>query len=55
MNTSNHGNGIELTERLLKEAYIVVTPGSAFERTGKDYVRFSFATSMENIVAGIKG
>lgn len=54
VNTSNHGNNdIEFTERLLKEAYIVVTPGSAFGLAGKDYVRFSFAASMENIVEGM--
>ncbi|MDI6810615.1 MAG: pyridoxal phosphate-dependent aminotransferase [archaeon] len=54
VNTSNHGNGLEFTERLLKEVYIIVTPGSAFGPTGKDYVRFSFATSMENIVEGME-
>ncbi len=55
VSTSNHGNDdVEFTERLLKEAYIVVTPGSAFGSAGKDYVRLSFATSMENIVEGME-
>jgi aspartate aminotransferase len=54
VNTSNHGNDLEFTERLLKEVYIIVTPGSAFGPAGKDYVRFSFATSMENIVEGME-
>lgn len=50
VNTPNNGNDVEFTERLLKEAYIVVTPGSAFGDAGNGYVRFSFAASMENIV-----
>jgi aspartate aminotransferase len=53
VNTSGHGDGVAFTERLLNEAYIVVTPGSAFGRAGKDYVRFSFAASMEDIVEGL--
>jgi aspartate aminotransferase len=52
--TSNYGNDVELTERLLKEAYIVVTPGSAFGVAGKNYVRFSFATSIEDILEGME-
>jgi len=46
------GNGDDLTftERLLTEAHIVVTPGSAFGTAGKGYVRFSFAASMADIV-----
>ncbi|MCK4732389.1 MAG: pyridoxal phosphate-dependent aminotransferase, partial [Methanophagales archaeon] len=53
INTSSHGDGVEFTERLLKEAYIVVTPGSAFGLAGKEYVRLSFATSMEHILDGM--
>jgi aspartate aminotransferase len=53
VNTSNHGSDREFTERLLKEAYIVVTPGSAFGLAGKDYVRFSFAASIEHILEGM--
>jgi len=53
VNTSGHGDGVAFTERLLNEVYIVVTPGSAFGRAGKDYVRFSFAASMEDIVEGL--
>jgi len=52
--TSNYGNDVELTGRLLKEAYIVVTPGSAFGVAGKNYVRFSFATSIEDILEGME-
>ena len=54
VNTSNHGNDMEFTERLLREAYIVVTPGSAFGLAGKNYVRFSFAASIEDILEGMK-
>ncbi len=54
VNTSNHGNDMELTERLLKEAYIVVTPGSAFGVAGKNYVRFSFAASIGDILEGME-
>jgi aspartate aminotransferase len=46
-------NDITFTERLLKEAHIVVTPGSAFGTAGKGYVRFSFAASMVDIVEGM--
>ena len=52
-NTSEYGNGIDFTERLLKEGYIIVTPGSAFGHAGTDYVRFSYATSMQNIIEGM--
>jgi aspartate aminotransferase len=38
---------------LLDEAHMVVTPGSAFGLTGKDYVRFSFAASIEHILEGM--
>ncbi|MFZ2071260.1 MAG: pyridoxal phosphate-dependent aminotransferase [Halobacteriota archaeon] len=53
INTSGHGDDQEFTERLLKEVYIVVTPGSAFGVAGRDYVRLSFATSMSNILEGM--
>ena len=45
-----HGDDVQFTERLLTEAHIVVTPGSAFGEAGRGYVRFSFAASMANIV-----
>jgi aspartate/methionine/tyrosine aminotransferase len=35
-------------------AYIDVTPGSAFGVAGKNYVRFSFATSIEDILEGME-
>lgn len=45
-------NTIKLCEYLLEEAKIGIVPGEAFGAPG--YVRFSFATSEENIVEGIK-
>lgn len=52
-NTAAYGTGIEFTNRLLEEAAIIVTPGSAFGRAGTEYVRFSYATSMQNILEGM--
>jgi len=42
---------MELADYLLDQAKIAVVPGSAFGAKG--YIRFSYATSMENIVKGI--
>jgi uncharacterized membrane protein YpjA len=36
-------------ERLLKEGKVAVVPGSAFGQSGRDFVRLSYATSMENL------
>jgi aspartate aminotransferase len=46
----DRGDDVQFTEQLLKEAHIVVTPGSAFGKAGRGYVRFSFAASMAHIV-----
>ncbi len=43
------GGGDAFTERLLKEALIAATPGSAFGPGGADYVRLSYATSQDRI------
>ena len=42
---------IELADYLLDEAKIAVVPGSAFGAKG--FIRFSYATSMENIIEGL--
>ncbi len=42
----------DLAEYLLEEAKIAVVPGTAFGFPG--YLRFSYATSMENIVEGLE-
>jgi len=45
-------NCVEMCEYLLKKYKVAIVPGSAF---GADkYVRFSYATSMENIKEGLK-
>ncbi|MFZ2537135.1 pyridoxal phosphate-dependent aminotransferase [Methanothrix sp.] len=46
---SGFGGGDQFTERLLKEALIAATPGSAFGPGGRDYVRLSYATSQNRI------
>jgi len=45
-------NSVNLAEYLLEQAKIAVVPGEAFGAEG--YIRFSFATSMEKIVEGIR-
>jgi aspartate aminotransferase len=42
----------ELTTRLLEQAHVAVTPGDAFGAPG--YLRLSYATSMENLKAGVE-
>jgi len=50
-NRKNISNSIELCQFLLQEFKIALVPGSGF---GADnYVRFSYATSMKNIVEGV--
>jgi aspartate aminotransferase len=46
---SHLGGGDAFTDRLLKEALIAATPGSAFGPYGKNYVRLSYATSQSRI------
>lgn len=46
---SGHGGGDAFTDRLLKEALIAATPGSAFGPGGVNYVRLSYATSQNRI------
>ena len=41
-------------EDLLKKQHVVMVPGEVFGENGKNYVRISFATSMETIQEGIK-
>ncbi|HPT18774.1 MAG TPA: pyridoxal phosphate-dependent aminotransferase [Methanothrix sp.] len=48
-NVSENGGGDAFTDRLLKEAMIAATPGSAFGPGGADYVRLSYATSQARI------
>jgi aspartate aminotransferase len=50
---SPFGNSVEVTEKLLRDALVAVTPGSAFGPNGEGYVRLSYATSRQNIEDGI--
>ena len=42
-------NGAEFSKKCLHEAGIAIVPGTAFGKFAKDYVRFSFAASRDNI------
>jgi aspartate aminotransferase len=46
---SAFGGGDAFTERLLKDALIAATPGSAFGPGGADYVRLSYAASQDRL------
>jgi len=53
-NVARFGNSTQVAERLLQDALIAVTPGSAFGPNGEGYIRLSYATSRDNIVKGIQ-
>ncbi|TLZ59981.1 MAG: pyridoxal phosphate-dependent aminotransferase [Methanobacteriota archaeon] len=44
----------EVSERLLKEGHVAVTPGSAFGQLGEGHLRISYAASRETIRRGIR-
>lgn len=48
-NVAKFGGGDAITDKLLKDALIAATPGSAFGPGGNDYVRLSYATSQERL------
>lgn len=48
-NVSALGGGDAFTDKLLRDALIAATPGSAFGPEGVDYVRLSYATSQSRI------
>ncbi len=43
-----------LCERILKEASVAVTPGSAFGAAGEGHIRISYAASRETIAEGLR-
>jgi len=43
-----------LCERILKEASVAVTPGSAFGEAGEGHIRISYAASRETIQEGVR-
>src|SRR5438552_4498521 len=42
-----------LSERILKEASVAVTPGSAFGEAGEGHLRISYAASRDTIAEGL--
>lgn len=48
-NVSEFGGGDAFADKLLKDALIAATPGSAFGPSGADYVRISYAASQERL------
>ena len=50
---SAYGTGDEVAEKLLMEAHVAVTSGSAFGESGKNFVRISYATSLKRIEEGL--
>jgi aspartate aminotransferase len=46
---SEFGGGDTITDKLLKDALIAATPGSAFGPGGANYIRLSYATSQSRI------
>jgi len=44
---------LELAEKLLMNAHVGMTPGSAFGEGGEGYLRISYANSMENLKNGM--
>ncbi len=49
VDVSECGGGDAVAEQLLREAYIAVTPGSAFGPGSANYIRISYAASRERI------
>jgi aspartate aminotransferase len=47
-------DSFRLANYLLTKAEVAVVPGAAFGSAGEGYLRFSFATSMENIIEGMR-
>jgi len=41
--------GVEFAKKCLHEAGVAIVPGTSFGNLAKDYVRFSFAASNDNI------
>ena len=49
LDVTDYGGGDAVAERLLEEAYIAVTPGSAFGPGSSGFIRISYAASKERI------
>lgn len=46
---SEYGDGEEIAEKLLSDAHVAATPGSAFGPSGNNFMRLSYAISQERI------
>jgi len=46
-------DSIEFSNRLLKSQKVAVVPGTAFSTSGQDYIRISYASSMEDLKEAI--
>lgn len=51
---SEYGDGDTICEKLLTEAHVAATPGSAFGPYSKNYIRISYATSMKKIQTALE-
>jgi len=51
---SEYGDGSTIAEKLLMDAHVAVTPGSAFGESGSNFIRISYATSLERIQEGLE-
>lgn len=47
-------NGFELADYMLKEAKVLAVPGEVYGKGGENCIRFSFATTMDDIVEAVK-
>ena len=52
--TSKMNDSFKFAEFLLEEARVAVVPGGAFGKEGDKYIRFSYASSMEDIKEGLE-
>ncbi len=46
-------NSSEFADRIMKEANVVILPGTAFGVHGEGYIRFSYVSSEEQIKEGL--
>ncbi|PIZ72199.1 aspartate aminotransferase [Candidatus Peregrinibacteria bacterium CG_4_10_14_0_2_um_filter_43_11] len=51
---AGRNNSFEFSEFLLEKAHVAVIPGGAFGKEGDGYIRFSYATSMNDLEEGMK-
>jgi len=43
----------ELCDRIMREAHVLILPGTVFGQYGDDFVRFSYVSTEENIRKGL--